>query len=397
MSKKIQRRKAITFNEVPSVVVEMIFSYCSMSERLIKIECVCSFWLSLSKTIINNSNNINKQGNCGKKKLNNRVNNVFNNNIDLSELKWPLDMKVFVTAMKKRRLNHHEITSLNLNQVKSFNLIDYFSNLTTLSFKSRVQTFGVEFQQLIFDLMPSLTTLSINLIDFDFDCEKQGRYWITIPHIPSLLNLIVKKEQKQKEKDINEKYLIDIYGNHLLNLKSICCPDFLCMIEGSVSNLETCNVGNLVDESLINALSLRFLCVSNNTSLIQVSPNTATTLEILHLPGYFPLDESLFMFKKLRHCTFTATNSDTIQEFANIFKISTFKLSLTSICIYGITCHALKLIITETIKFMSQLTHINGYTKDIWIFTSRNQYILERNKNWSKVMELLWYFFFFGF
>ena len=83
-------------NDIPSAVLEMIFSCCSMSERLVKIESVCSYWLTVSKSIISSGGN-GKQRNCGNEKLA-LTSPLRRDNIDLSNLKWLLNMKVFVSA-----------------------------------------------------------------------------------------------------------------------------------------------------------------------------------------------------------------------------------------------------------------------------------------------------------
>ena len=82
----------------------------------------------------------------------------------------------------KRHLNHYKITRLYLNRVFSFDLIEYFSNLHTLSFNTRGEILDSENSYFLFNSFPlltSLTTLSINLLRYN----NKRQNWIYIPKI----------------------------------------------------------------------------------------------------------------------------------------------------------------------------------------------------------------------
>lgn len=157
-------------NDVPSAVMDMIFICCSTVERLTVIKYVSSLWLSISQ----------KSSIVG--------------NVDLSQIKQPLNIRFFTTQLQRQHLNQHHLTSLQLNYVSSFKSIDYFSNLHTLSFNCDSSTVASapksENHYLTsLSLLISLSTLSIGIVK-PF-CSNLDKQWIILPTLRFLLNLTV--------------------------------------------------------------------------------------------------------------------------------------------------------------------------------------------------------------
>ena len=131
-------------NRLASVIIDIIFTYCSTKEMLLVIERVCVNFMSSSR---NNRNKI-----CW-------------NNIDLSYHCRSYNTRQIFYLLHPR-ISRHSIISFTLKELSSCDSISLFTNLHTLSLKCDFHKLKDPSQQIIFNelsLLKSLSKLKIHI------------------------------------------------------------------------------------------------------------------------------------------------------------------------------------------------------------------------------------------
>lgn len=210
--------------------------------------------------------------------------------------------------------------------------------------------------------------------------------------------------------------IVSVNGDDLPKLKSFHCPNFTCHIRGNFFNLEIFDVESTINTvDLSSASLLRSICMKYAD--LRLPSNIFTNLEVYHLSAMYPFYNSdLTQLTNIRHYAFTNLSVMGINEVRK--KIKTYVPLLTSICVYyrehcfdavGTSLTIDDVVVfdayAQLIQLTPRLTHINGYTRDKWLFTwTRFRATIENkitpNHLNIKIIKLLWYkllFFFKSF